>query len=139
LFRYSDKGDPLYLLLHHDLGHWDFPKGEIEKGESSEDTVRREIQEETGITNVEIVPGFKETIHYFYTLNGERFSKWVAFLLAKTGEEKVTLSFEHQGFVWLPFSEALDRFEFKASKNILRKADEYIKLVSSRGNYEGKS
>ncbi len=32
-----------YLLLYHTLGHWDFPKGNIESGEDDIDTARREI------------------------------------------------------------------------------------------------
>ena len=38
-----------YLLLHYEAGHWDFVKGHSEKGESEEETVRREILEETGL------------------------------------------------------------------------------------------
>ena len=32
----------LYLLLHYEAGHWDLAKGHIEKGESLEETARRE-------------------------------------------------------------------------------------------------
>ena len=41
--------EPVYLLLHYEAKHWDFPKGHVEKNETDEQTVRREIQEETGI------------------------------------------------------------------------------------------
>ena len=34
---------PHYLLLHYESGHWEFAKGHIEKGESEEQTVRREL------------------------------------------------------------------------------------------------
>jgi 8-oxo-dGTP pyrophosphatase MutT (NUDIX family) len=42
-----------YLLLNYAAGHWDFPKGNIENGEDEIQTARREIQEETGICDVE--------------------------------------------------------------------------------------
>ena len=54
--------EPIYLLLHYEAKHWDFPKGNIEKGEKDIETVKREIEEETGITDIEIVKDFKEKI-----------------------------------------------------------------------------
>ena len=37
------------LLVHHNAGHWDFPKGHIENGETEEQTAIREVKEETNI------------------------------------------------------------------------------------------
>ena len=42
------------LLVQHNAGHWDFPKGHVEKGETFEETAKREVLEETGI-EIEIV------------------------------------------------------------------------------------
>jgi 8-oxo-dGTP pyrophosphatase MutT (NUDIX family) len=36
-------------------GHWDFPKGHIEKNENEMAAVLREVKEETGIANIEII------------------------------------------------------------------------------------
>lgn len=126
VFRLNPKGQPLYLLLHHTLGHWDFPKGTIEKGEKTEETIRREVGEESGITSVDFVPGFKETMHYFFQWEGKKVSKWVVYLLAQTKEEKVKLSFEHDDFAWLPFEEAYQRITFANSKEVLRKAHRFF-------------
>ncbi|MBD3304395.1 NUDIX domain-containing protein, partial [Candidatus Woesearchaeota archaeon] len=39
-----------YLLVKHkEGGHWDFPKGHAEEGETEEETALREIYEETGL------------------------------------------------------------------------------------------
>ena len=38
------------LLVHHNQGHWSFPKGRIEPGEPPKDCAIREFQEETGLT-----------------------------------------------------------------------------------------
>ncbi|MCZ6613989.1 MAG: NUDIX domain-containing protein, partial [Thaumarchaeota archaeon] len=43
-----------YLLLNYAHGHWDFPKGHIDPGEQEIDTVKREVREETGITDLEL-------------------------------------------------------------------------------------
>ena len=49
LFRRFTDG-PKYLLILDGHGNWGFPKGHEESGESAEQTARREIQEETGLT-----------------------------------------------------------------------------------------
>src|SRR6266498_3946320 len=96
-----DQGLPCYLLLHYHSGHWEFAKGHIEEGENPEEAAKREIQEETGIADVNIIPGFKENIKYFfrksYGLVGEakKTAPWVfklvVFYLVKTETEKVTI------------------------------------------------
>ncbi|MFH0948914.1 MAG: NUDIX domain-containing protein [Candidatus Aenigmatarchaeota archaeon] len=119
-----------YLLLHYESGHWDFPKGHVEKGESETDTVRREVMEETGISNIKIIPGFMEALKYFYKRDKELMSKDVVFFLCEAGSKDVKLSFEHIGFKWLPFNEALELLTFKNAKEILKNADNFI---SGRG------
>lgn len=117
----------LYLILEYEHGHWDFPKGNIEAGESDEDTITREIKEETGIDDLTLTKEFKETISYFYKLKGELVNKNVIFHLAETKKGKITLSYEHTGFEWLNFKEALEKLTFKNAKELLKKADEFLK------------
>lgn len=121
-----EHGRPTYLLLHYEAGHWDFPKGNIEKGETVETTARREIGEETGIREIAFEPGFKTGIKYFFKREGQTVFKTVDFLLARTEEKDVKLSFEHIGYEWLPFEDALDRLTYKTAKEVLVKADEYL-------------
>lgn len=130
------KGEPHYLLLHYPSGHWEFAKGHIEEGENVEQTIKREVQEETGIADLEIIPGFKENSKYFfrksYGLKGEakKIAPWVfklvVFLLAQTQTENVTLSKEHIGFAWLPIKDAVKKITFKNAKTLLRKANDYV-------------
>jgi 8-oxo-dGTP pyrophosphatase MutT (NUDIX family) len=112
----------LFLLLHYTAGHWDFPKGNIESGEEDHETVRREIKEETGITDVTFIEQFKESIRYAYTWKGLYINKVVRYYLAETKELKVKISHEHQGFEWLPFDAALERITHDNSKEILTKS-----------------
>lgn len=114
-------GRNLYLLLHYEAGHWDFPKGNIEKGETEEETIRREVWEETGIKKIEFEK-FREKIHYFFKREGKTIYKEVVFRLAKTKEKKVKISFEHIGYKWLPYEEALEQLTYKNAKEILKKA-----------------
>ena len=137
IFRESKKGRE-YLLLHHQshdnkrasrpvsTGHWSFAKGHVEKGETTEETVRREVKEETGITKLEFISGFKETIRYFVNYDGQKRLKFVAFFLAKTNQQKVTVSFEHQGFAWLSYEKAVDTATYRSDKQVLKAAEAFI-------------
>ena len=127
--------EPIYLLLHYEMGHWDFPKGNIEPGEKDLETVKREIQEETGIKDIEILKDFKEEIHYYYKFEGELITKTVVFYLAKTDAEKVNLSFEHIGFAWLSYDKALDKLTFKNAKQILKKANDFLKTYKTLDDF----
>jgi bis(5'-nucleosidyl)-tetraphosphatase len=125
IFRRTRLG-PEFLLLQYGLGHWDLVKGNIEKAEEEKETVRREIEEETGITRVKFFDGFRETIRYFYRWKGENIFKIVLFYLVETRQKKVTLSHEHAGFDWLPYRKTLKRLTFKNSRDILKKAHKTI-------------
>ena len=135
IFR-NVEGVPHFLLLHYPSNHWEFAKGHIEAGESIEQTVRREVQEETGIKDLTIINGFKNYSKYFfrksYHLKGEAKKKapWVfklvVFLLARTKTENVKISHEHKGFAWLPFEEATKKVTYKNAKELLKKANEFI-------------
>jgi len=112
----------LYLLLHHKKGHWDFPKGHIEPGEALEETIRREVEEETGISNLLFLQPFEEEIQYSFESKGKKIDKHVVFYLAKTSQKEITLSSEHVDFRWLPYEEALKQITFPASREILEKS-----------------
>jgi bis(5'-nucleosidyl)-tetraphosphatase len=116
----------LYLLLQN-AGRWDFPKGGVEKGESEIQTVVREVEEETGLKDVKVVPGFRKVIEYFYRREGKNIHKQVVYFLGVTNEEKVKISFEHQGFGWFPYREALERASYDNSKITLTEAEKFIR------------
>jgi len=115
-----------YLLIQYSRGHWEFPRGLIEKGESIEETARREIKEETGIEDVVFIPGFKEWIKFFFKVDGKTVMKIVTFLLAETKTQKVTLSFEHKDYAWLEYREAMKKLTFENAKEVLQKANQFL-------------
>jgi len=115
-----------YLLLHYEAGHWDFPKGAIEPGESEIDTVRREVWEETGIRDIEIIPGFRKVIQYFYRKSSQLVRKTVIFYLARSPTKEVTISYEHVGYVWLDYDNALRKLTFKTAKDTLMEAHNFL-------------
>ncbi len=116
-----------YLILHYGAGHWDFPKGNVEKNEADETAAKREVEEESGLTKIRFEKGFKEKIHYFYKKNNKLISKSVVFYLAKSSTKKVRLSFEHIGYEWLDYKKALERVTHKTARDLLKKASNFLK------------
>jgi bis(5'-nucleosidyl)-tetraphosphatase len=115
-----------YLLLHYESGHWEFTKGHIEKGEDEKETAIRETEEETNLNDLKFVPDFKKNIRYFFKKDGETVMKDVDFFLAESREGEVKLSHEHIGFKWLNFKESIEQLTFDNSKDILKKANEFL-------------
>jgi len=125
-----------YLLLKYGWGHWGFVKGHMEEGESEEETLWREVMEETGIgrEHLKKIDGFREKISYFYTKEGKRIYKEVVYFLVESDTMKVRLSFEHTAHEWLEYEEALKRITFDNDRNVLRKANEFLKSMDNSRN-----
>ena len=58
------------LLMIFRNGKWDLPKGKLERGESIEECAIREVQEECGVNNLQIISKISDTYHT-YELNGK--------------------------------------------------------------------
>lgn len=114
-----------YLLLKYGLGHWGFVKGHKERGESDEETILRELEEESGITDAVIIKGFKEDYDYYFKFKGEKIHKRVKCFLIRSNTKEVKISYEHVGYAWLRLKEAIKLASFSNSKNILKKAAKY--------------
>jgi len=136
IFR-KEKGRILYLLLSYTSSgrikreYWGFAKGHIEAGENAARAARREIEEETGLKDINFIKGFRETEKYFFIRGKEKIFKVVIFFLAKTQTKEIKLSFEHKDFQWLSYEEAVKRLTFKNAKKILKKANDF--LISKEG------
>ena len=55
VFRKYHGNIELLLIKHVVGGHWSFPKGHVEAGESERQTALREVREETGLTGIKLM------------------------------------------------------------------------------------
>lgn len=124
IYRKEENGELLFLLIKHkNGGHWSFPKGHIEAGETELITAHREILEETGL-DVEIDSRFRFEMEYSPK---PRVLKKVIFFVgeAKTAEV-VPQPEEIMDIRWFPFSEALSSLTHEESKKLLTEGMHYV-------------
>jgi bis(5'-nucleosidyl)-tetraphosphatase len=121
-----------FLLLHYPEGHWDLPKGHVEKGEEELETALRELFEETGINKGEFLEGFKVKTHYFFRKKSELVSKTVMFFLYRAYNKEIKISFEHQNFIWLNYDEAIKKITFKNVREIVEEAKNHITSLDKK-------
>ena len=106
VFRRTPRG-PRYLLLRA-FKNWDFPKGLVDTGENQLDCAKREVAEETGLTDLDYPFGeeFRETLPYAA-------NKVARYYLAETEQVEIVLPVspelgrpEHHEYRWASFDEA---------------------------------
>ena len=80
-----------FLLLHSVMvrnpdAAWEFPKGSIEVGEEEVEAALREIREEAGLTQVKILPDFRDHVEYHYRRAGREIEKTVVFFVGEVSD-----------------------------------------------------
>jgi len=130
VFRKCDDSLIRVALIRDQNTHkWILPKGRIEEGESLEDTSLREIKEETGLKNIELVKKIDKTNYWFKTDKQERLTKEVHFYLYEDIDSKDNICVEEENFdkgQWFTKDEAFKKIGFPAQRKILDKAFKII-------------
>lgn len=117
----NDEGKILLLdsgdwHLKHQTRHWDIPGGRIQQGHSILDTLQREIEEKTGIKQVNNVQLFTSAISNFpdVKIGSEMVGLMLLIYKVKVpAGSKIRLSHEHSGYEWVDRKEAAKRLAYK--------------------------
>ena len=126
-----------YLLLRYlkestgQPGYWGFAKGKIEPNEDMKRTVTREIQEETGLKELNFVDNFQIKDEYFFKRKNasglfETVHKEATYFLVESKTDIIILSPEHCDYVWLEYNEARGKLTHESMRKILDKAQNTI-------------
>ena len=122
VFR-QNENELLYLIVMHNKGHFSFPKGHVEKGETEEETAIREIKEETNI-DVEIDSGFRRVNTYSPK---PKVIKDVVFFVGKAKTyESIPQETEIKEVLFLDYATAYATLSYDRDKEILKEANIYI-------------
>jgi len=97
---YNQAGKQLFIYR---FGKWDLPKGKVEKNESHQQAAIREVQEETGLIDVQITDELPSTFHVF-DLKGKKVLKrtyWYRMLYTGTGNPTPQIEEDITEVVWV--------------------------------------
>lgn len=106
------------LLVKHNAGHWDFPKGHVEEGETLEETAIREVKEETNVL-IEVISNYRYVTRYSPK---ENVLKDVIYFLGKPLSNDLKNQEEEVSEVkFVDIDQALSLITYDNSKKILKK------------------
>jgi len=137
IYRVRPKEGVQYLLLYLRGNYFNFTKGHVNEGESESETALREAFEETGLTDLKLVPDFRQQTHFFFKEqwkeNPELIKKDLVLYLAQAPHDGNVIiqnkETEHEiinGYAWMDFKSACKYLKFKNLKEILEEADYHI-------------
>jgi putative (di)nucleoside polyphosphate hydrolase len=122
----------IFIAQRNDLPDiWQFPQGGIDEGEEVREALFRELEEEIGTDNVEVVAEYPEWLSYdFPPKIAKKMKPWIGqkqkYFLVRLGEEAViNLETEHPEFVDYKFVRVDEVLELSASF----KQDVYSKVI----------
>lgn len=129
-----ENNEILFLLVYSKRNaEWGFPKGHANAGETEQETAKREIKEETGITDIEFKKGFRciDTYKIKGTLEFTKnriIDKIVVYYIARADSDFVgCCDDEISRGEWLDFKQAVSCLKYPNQKSLLEKAYKFIK------------
>jgi bis(5'-nucleosidyl)-tetraphosphatase len=115
--RKTDQGWEV-CIVKHCSGHWSFPKGHPEAGETPMETATRELKEETNLDILRLIS--EETLEekYVYRFKGQIRNKTVKYYIAEVDGVLKTLPKELQEGKWLTIDQAAAQVTFPQARAI---------------------
>lgn len=115
------------LLKNNQSAYWDIPGGRIKNGDSPEDTLKKELEEEIGVNakNIDIIKPFDACISKMkMTENKEGIGFALFAYICNIHTDNIKLSEEHTEYKWASIDEAKKLLSVKFAKNFIDKLNE---------------
>jgi 8-oxo-dGTP pyrophosphatase MutT (NUDIX family) len=111
------------LMIQDRMSRWTIPKGHVEPGERLEQTALREVEEETGLTDMKLGEHL-DKLHFFYRKEGKLiFMTTHVYLIEALGDTDAIVPENSEGIVdvkWFSRDEALKLIEYKDTEKLFR-------------------
>jgi 8-oxo-dGTP pyrophosphatase MutT (NUDIX family) len=113
-------------------GKWDLPKGKVEKGEFYKQTALREVKEECGLTELEIINKITETYHVYREHNIKILKRTIWYEMQLTSDQQPVIQTEENitDYKWV---------DYKGLNEIMKNTYESLKDIFIGINYKDKS
>ncbi len=114
VYRHNKKGDVEILLIQDAKDRWTIPKGHIEEGETAQVTAKREIAEEAGLADTDVICWLGK-IHFRYRRINTLVLMTTQIYLVKAKGDTSAIKKEEwmNGIKWFGFHDALDNIEYE--------------------------
>ncbi|HEU5121496.1 MAG TPA: NUDIX domain-containing protein [Candidatus Saccharimonadales bacterium] len=114
VFRRNKQGEVEILLIQDAKDRWTIPKGHIEEGETAQQTAKREIGEEAGLKDVEVL-GWLGKIHFRYRRVDRLvlMTTQIYLVRAKGNTDAIKKEEWMNGIKWFKFHDALEQIEYE--------------------------
>jgi bis(5'-nucleosidyl)-tetraphosphatase len=127
IHKTEDFSEMQFLLIRHWAGHWGFPKGHADPGETPIATACRELEEETGIQAYKVLDDTSFIEQYSFTKDNQIVEKTVTYFIATIASQAVTCQdAEIQAYTWVNFDTALQTITFDQAKRILQRVHDHL-------------
>lgn len=90
-----------FLLVEDHKGKWEMPGGKVDFGESPEDTLKRELNEELGVEDA-VINDLVKSWTFCVQSEGDDYQFIVIVYSADIGNQDIKHSDEHKKYEWVP-------------------------------------
>jgi 8-oxo-dGTP pyrophosphatase MutT (NUDIX family) len=116
-----------FLLIRDPYTNWGLPKGHIEDGETAEQAALREVEEETGLSDLSIVAPLP-TIDWYFRDRGRLIHKFCHFFLVESlsGEAVPQIDEGITECIWQPPVTAVETVSYSNAREVMRAAADLL-------------
>lgn len=120
----------LFCLVQHQGEHWGFPKGHPDPNETEIETAKRELQEETGISDFKILFDKSFEQKYVFEKDNINYDKTVKYFIGNVFDisSNTPDNFQHEisEIKWLPYSETRKLITYENAKILIDEVNEFL-------------